>query len=100
MKIVSDSVNINFNYFNSFEKKRNTVLMLHGFTGSLDDWREIQGSLNPDFNYIGMDFVGHGNSDSPVNVDKYSLQAVSKQIGDLLKKNSIEQVIILDLKKW
>jgi 2-succinyl-6-hydroxy-2,4-cyclohexadiene-1-carboxylate synthase len=95
MKIVSDSVNINFECFNSFDKKRNTVLMLHGFTGSLDDWREIHGSLIPDFNYVGIDLVGHGKSDSPVNVDKYSPQAISKQINDLLSNLSIEQTLIL-----
>jgi 2-succinyl-6-hydroxy-2,4-cyclohexadiene-1-carboxylate synthase len=68
--------------------------MLHGFTGSLDDWREIHGSLNPKINYIGIDLVGHGNSDSPVNVDKYSQQALSKQINDFLNNLSIEQVIL------
>jgi 2-succinyl-6-hydroxy-2,4-cyclohexadiene-1-carboxylate synthase len=94
MKIVSDSININFEYFNSFEPDRNNVLMLHGFSGSLDDWREIHGLLNPNFNYIGLDLVGHGNSDSPVNVDKYSPQALSNQINDFLINLSIEQVII------
>ena len=89
MKIISDSVNINFEYFNSFEQKINTVLMLHGFTGSLNDWREILGSLNPNFNYIGIDVVGHGKSDSPVNIDKSSPQALSKQIDDLLNYLSI-----------
>ncbi len=68
MNIISDSVNINFEYFNSFEQKKNTVLMLHGFTGKLDDWREIHGSLNPNFNYIGIDLVGHGKSDLLVNL--------------------------------
>jgi len=95
MKIVSDSVNINFEYFNSFERKRNTILLLHGFTGSLDDWRDIHGSLNPNFNYIGIDLVGHGKSDSPVIVDKYSPQTLSKQINDVLNNLSIDQVIIL-----
>jgi len=95
MKIISDSVNINFKYFNSFEGERNTILMLHGFTGSLDDWREIHHSLNPNFNYIGIDLVGHGKSDSPVIVDRYSPQALSKQINDILVNLSIEQVIIL-----
>jgi len=94
MNIISDSVNINFEYFNSFEQKKNTVLMLHGFTGKLDDWREIHGSLNPNFNYIGIDLVGHGKSDSPVNVDKYNPQALSKQINDILVNLSIEQAII------
>ena len=95
MKIVSDSVNINYEYFNSFDRKRNTILMLHGFTGSLDDWQEMHDSLNPNFNYIGIDLIGHGNSDSPVIVDKYSPQSLSKQISDLLNNLSIEQVIIL-----
>jgi len=95
MKIISDSVNINFEYFNSFERKRTTILMLHGFTGSLDDWQEIHGLLNPNFNYIGIDLVGHGKSDSPVNVDKYNPQALSKQINDILNNLSIEQIMIV-----
>ena len=95
MKIVSESVNINFEHFNSFDQKRNTVLMLHGFTGSLENCREISGSLNPNFNHIGIDLVGHGKSDSPVIVDKYNQQALSKQINDVLNNLSIQQVIIL-----
>jgi 2-succinyl-6-hydroxy-2,4-cyclohexadiene-1-carboxylate synthase len=61
----------------------------------LDDWREIHGSLNPNFNYIGIDLVGHGKSDSPVMVDRYSPQALSKQINDILVNLSIEQAIVL-----
>jgi 2-succinyl-6-hydroxy-2,4-cyclohexadiene-1-carboxylate synthase len=38
--------------------------------------------------------VGHGKSDSPVIVDKYSPQALSKQINDILNNLSTEQVII------
>jgi len=95
MKIISDSVNINFEYFNSFERKRNTILMFHGFTGSLDDWREIHDLLNPNFNYIGIDLVGHGKSDSPTDINKYNPQALSKQINDILNNLSIEQVIIV-----
>ena len=41
---------------------------------------------------IWLDMV---NSDSPVIVDKYSPQALSKQINDILNNLSIEQVIIL-----
>lgn len=95
MKIISDSVNINFEYFNSFNPKRNSALMLHGFTGSLDDWRGIQGLLNPNFNYIGIDLVGHGKSDSPTDVKKYNPQAIVKQINDILDNLSIEEVIII-----
>lgn len=94
MRIISDSVNINFECFNSFEQKRDTILMLHGFTGSLDDWREIHRLLNPNFNYIGIDLVGHGKSDSPVIVEKYNPQAHSKQINDILNNLSIKQAII------
>jgi len=94
MKIISDSVSINFEYFNSFEPERKTILMLHGFTGSLNDWQEIHASLNPKFNYIGIDLVGHGKSDSPADVNKYDPQSIVKHINDILINLSIEQVII------
>jgi len=95
MKFKSDSVNINFEYLNSFDRKKKSVIMVHGFTGSLENWREISTQLNNKFNYIGIDLIGHGKSDSPVVENKYTQQSVVMTIDDLINYLSIEQAILL-----
>lgn len=95
MKIISDSVTINFEHFNSFNPKRNSVLMLHGFTGSLEDWRDISPSLDERFNYIGVDLIGHGKSDCPADVNKYNPIAVVNHINNILDFLSIEKALLI-----
>jgi 2-succinyl-6-hydroxy-2,4-cyclohexadiene-1-carboxylate synthase len=95
MKITSDSVTINFEYFNSFIPKRNSVLMLHGFIGSLEDWKDISPLLDERFNYIGIDLIGHDKSDSPADVNKYSPQTIVKHINDVLGFLSIEKAFFI-----
>ena len=95
MKIQSGSVNINAEQFNSFDSTKPTVLMLHGFTGSLEDWRDVSSSLDTRFNYIGIDHIGHGKSDSPSGVSNYEPDASVKYIDDVLRTFSLKQVIII-----
>lgn len=71
MTIISDSIRINIDLFNSFDQQIDTVLLIHGFTGSLEDWRDIYPNLDERFNYVGIDLIGHGKSDSPTDIEKY-----------------------------
>ena len=95
MKIKSNSVKINIEHFNKFEQNKVTVLLLHGFTGSLEDWRECLHNFDTRFNYIGMDLIGHGKSDSTVDVLKYSADSIVKNIDDVLNYLLLDTVIIL-----
>ena len=84
MIITSGSVKINFEHFNSFDEQKDTLLLLHGFTGSLEDWRDIYTSLDEKFNYVGIDLIGHGKSDSPNDVNEYTTEALVRQIKNIL----------------
>ena len=95
MKINSDSVKINIEHFNSFSRERDTVLLFHGFSGSLEDWRDISTSLDSRFNYTGVDLIGHGKSDSPTDVAKYYPDILVRYIDDILNYLSISKVTIL-----
>ncbi len=48
------------------------VFLLHGFTGSSNDWKEIIPLLNKNYSYVAIDLIGHGKSDSPQNVELYT----------------------------
>ncbi|UCH65848.1 MAG: 2-succinyl-6-hydroxy-2,4-cyclohexadiene-1-carboxylate synthase [Ignavibacterium sp.] len=95
MIITSDSVKINFENFNSFDKKKDTVLLLHGFTRSLEDWRDIYTCLDGRFNYVGIDLIGHGKSDSPSDIKKYATESLVNHLGDVLNQLSINKAILL-----
>lgn len=95
MIITSDSVKINTEHFNSFDKKKDTVLLLHGFTGSLEDWRDIYPLLKKKFNYVGIDLIGHGKSDSPNDLKNYTTESLVSQIKNILDHLSLNKVILL-----
>lgn len=95
MIITSDSIKINIEHFNSFDKQNDTVLLIHGFTSSLEDWRDIYPNLDERFNYVGIDLIGHGKSDSPTDIEKYKPESLVSQIHDILDRLSINKVIIL-----
>jgi 2-succinyl-6-hydroxy-2,4-cyclohexadiene-1-carboxylate synthase len=95
MIITSDSLKINFEHFNSFDSQKDTVFLLHGFTGSLEDWHEIYPNLDERFNYVGIDLIGHGKSDSPIDINKYEADSLVCQMQDILNHLSINKVILL-----
>ena len=49
------------------------VVLLHGFTGSTTTWGSLTELLAPQFEVIAIDIVGHGQSDAPVEVDRYRM---------------------------
>ena len=53
-----------------------TILALHGFTGSGDDFLPLKEALGPGLaNWICPDFMGHGRSACPPVLDPYTLPA-------------------------
>jgi 2-succinyl-6-hydroxy-2,4-cyclohexadiene-1-carboxylate synthase len=49
------------------------VVLLHGFTGSTTTWASLSESLAPHCEVIAIDIIGHGQSDAPVEVDRYHM---------------------------
>jgi 2-succinyl-6-hydroxy-2,4-cyclohexadiene-1-carboxylate synthase len=78
-------------------KKNNSgkyILFLHGFTGSLKDWVGVTKNIDSRFNIAILDFIGHGESDSPDDENLYSTESIIEQI-DLAINNITNEKIIL-----
>ena len=95
MIIPAGLIKINFEHFSQFDPVKKTVVLLHGFTGSLEDWRPVSSSLDMNFNYIGIDLIGHGKSESPEKVEKYSTEEIVKQINAAVIHLSLNKIILL-----
>jgi len=81
--ISTSNVKINVEYFPSVEKDPTFVFLLHGFTGSSKDWEEIIPQLNKNYSYAAIDLIGHGQSDSPPDVDRYTASSMVEQLDEV-----------------
>jgi 2-succinyl-6-hydroxy-2,4-cyclohexadiene-1-carboxylate synthase len=94
--IVSTSnVKINVEYFPSLEKEAGFVFLLHGFTGSSEDWLEIIPNFNKKFSYAAIDLVGHGKSDSPQVVDHYTASSIVEQLDEVFNYYTKKKFILI-----
>lgn len=70
------------------------LLLLHGFTGNSFSWRSFE-SYWHEYNVIAVDIVGHGKTDSPVDVCKYNIESAAGDLYNILDKLEIGQTSIL-----
>ncbi len=85
--------NIRFYISDGFDNEhpdRPPLILLHGFTGSTKDWSPFFKTFQRKFQPIAIDLIGHGQTDSPENLEYYSMNAVVKQLHQILKQLRIE----------
>ena len=70
------------------------LMLLHGFTGCADGWRPMIERW-PHFRTIAVDIIGHGNSDSPPDPSRYTMQACADDLAVVLDTLGIEKTALL-----
>ncbi|WIY60822.1 2-succinyl-6-hydroxy-2,4-cyclohexadiene-1-carboxylate synthase [Bacillus arachidis] len=91
MKVMLEGVAYEYEVVGSGEP----LLLLHGFTGSMETWRSFISSWSKQFQVILVDLVGHGKTESPEEITHYDIQNVSRQMTALLDHLHIEKAHIL-----
>lgn len=76
-------------------KKGPALLLLHGFTGDLSQWERYVDKWKESYYVIMVDIIGHGQTDSPSNIDSYRMDRVADQIICLINKLGVEHINIL-----
>lgn len=65
---------------------RRTLVLLHGFTGSADDWAPLAHALSASATrIIALDLIGHGDSDAPLDAQRYTLEYCQADILAVLR---------------
>jgi 2-succinyl-6-hydroxy-2,4-cyclohexadiene-1-carboxylate synthase len=65
--------------------KEGTVILLHGFSGCAEDWREVADALaRSGFRAIAVDLPGHGGTDAPTDPSCYGPEATIRGLGTIL----------------
>ena len=76
-----NGINVHYNLVN--EQAQDTLVLLHGFTGSTSTWDEVLANFPKALKIVTVDLIGHGLTDAPANLVPYSMQAQIKLLDDL-----------------
>lgn len=91
MKVVLQGITYEYEVVGSGEP----LLLLHGFTGSMETWHSFIPAWSKQFQVITVDLVGHGKTESPEELTHYDIQNVALQMTTLLDHLNIEKAHIL-----
>ncbi|MDZ4723220.1 MAG: 2-succinyl-6-hydroxy-2,4-cyclohexadiene-1-carboxylate synthase [candidate division Zixibacteria bacterium] len=79
---------VSLNYFLSGYKELPTLILLHGFLGSVHDWQKIAERLSGTHRILAVDLPGHGQS-LLSNENDYTFERTAKLIIEILDREKI-----------
>ncbi|HDX9591243.1 TPA: 2-succinyl-6-hydroxy-2,4-cyclohexadiene-1-carboxylate synthase [Bacillus pseudomycoides] len=71
------------------------LLVLHGFTGSMETWRSFVPAWSEQFQVILVDLIGHGETENSEEVQHYYIETVAAHLIAVLDHLQIEKVHLL-----
>jgi len=75
---------------NNFSDKKETIVFLHGLTGTSDVWEKYYDYFKKDYNVVRIDLLGHGRSRRPYAFNKYRLSSLALNVLEVLEKEGIK----------
>lgn len=72
-----------------------TLVFIHGLTGSASAWYEYETRFERQFNVLTMDLRGHGLSKKHRNLGDYAISEMTKDISELLRFLDVTDHIII-----
>lgn len=69
------------------------LLLLHGFTGSSENWRALAPTLAP--RTLAVDIIGHGRSPIPDDIAPYTMPQAAAALIELLDTLAVSEVTLL-----
>lgn len=74
---------------------RPALVLLHGFTGSLEDWDDVAPLLRRRYRVVALDLPGHGRSDAPDDPAPYSTEAMARHVASALEASRVTRATVL-----
>lgn len=71
------------------------LLLLHGFTGNLSTWDSYMANLKQKYKVIRIDHIGHGQTDAPDDVERYSMGHAVQDILNLFDQLGVEHAHVI-----
>lgn len=81
--------------YNGIDKRRRTLMFVHGLSGSLSAWRPYEERFGANYNLLFFDLRGHGKSIKKNNFDYYALELIADDIGALAKLLGLDEFVLI-----
>lgn len=81
--------------YESWGDGMNTLVMLHGFTGSRASWRHLKEALSPHVRVVAVDLPGHGESPLPAATGREGWEATLEALVALIDGLEVQEVDLL-----
>lgn len=82
-------------YYYELRGEGDVLLLLHGFTGSAQNWQPHTAVFSQQYQTLTIDILGHGRSASPTDITPYRMENVAADIIILLDQLKIDQAHLL-----
>ncbi|KGR78411.1 2-succinyl-6-hydroxy-2,4-cyclohexadiene-1-carboxylate synthase [Ureibacillus sinduriensis] len=92
MNLQARGMNVNVRIWNGDLEQ--TIVMLHGFTGSTATWEDVAISIT-DYRIVAIDLIGHGQTGSPLETAAYTMEEQILQLNEILQQLDLHKVILL-----
>jgi 2-succinyl-6-hydroxy-2,4-cyclohexadiene-1-carboxylate synthase len=86
-------VNYFYQWYTPYQAQRPTIICLHGFTGTSNTFQSL--IFSAEYNYLGIDLIGHGNSSVFVHPDEYQMEQVVNKLQSLVQQLGIPTYYLL-----
>jgi len=83
------------NYYVDIQGIGEPVVLLHGFTGNSSSWKEVIPYIEGAYQFISIDIIGHGKTESPIEVERYQIESVRQDIITILDILSINRANLI-----
>lgn len=80
--------------FNETATKYPPVYLLHGFTGSAEDWRQTASGILIEYPVYAIDLPGHGKNASVDDITLYTADAIISSIKETLDFYKVKKLIL------
>jgi len=71
------------------------LLLLHGFTGSVETWSPLRPELETEYRVVAIDLPGHGRSSSPPDPGRYSLRRFASDLVRVLDEIGVGRATVI-----
>jgi pimeloyl-ACP methyl ester carboxylesterase len=80
---------------NEFRSDRQTLVFIHGVTGSSSAWKKYEAAFKDTYNILTFDLRGHGKSKKYKRYEDYSIHTFSEDIVAMLSDLAINKFVLV-----
>lgn len=77
------------------ENAKETLVLLHGFTGSTKTWKSVIGYLPNTVKIVAIDLIGHGKTEAPKDPARYTMIEQVKDLEEIFEQLDLNDFTLL-----